>query len=88
MTTNHRTASRRRLDAASLVLMLIGLAFGVLSFWLITTAAFSALIIIPSIVAMTLGATHMVKRQAPRPLRCSGLPRGHEPLPETRSTAR
>lgn len=66
MTTIHKVESRRRLDVASLVLTLIGVAFGVLSYWLVAVAQYNALIIIPSVVAMTLGGTHLIKREAPR----------------------
>lgn len=64
VTRSHR--SRRRLDVASLALLLIGLVFGGLSYWLITNHGLNALIIVPSISAATTGATHITKRQAPR----------------------
>lgn len=66
MTTTHNHRAHRRLDAASLALLLIGLAAGVFSYWLITYRGLNALIIVPSIVAMTIGATHLIKREAPR----------------------
>lgn len=66
MTTKHKHPSRRRLDVASLTLMLIGLIFGVFSYWLITVQDFNVLISIPSIVAATTGAAHLTKREAPR----------------------
>lgn len=55
----------RTLDVASLALLVLGLAFGALSYWLITNRGLNALILIPSIVAATTGATHLFKRQAP-----------------------
>ena len=64
MTHSHR--SHRRLDAASLVLLVIGLVFGGLSYWLVADHGLNALIIVPSIVAATTGATHISKREAPR----------------------
>lgn len=66
MTTLHSHRVHRRLDAASLTLLLIGLVFGVFSYWLITYHGLTALIIIPSVVAVTTGATHITKREAPR----------------------
>ncbi|MCU1614696.1 MAG: hypothetical protein JWO98_2236 [Frankiales bacterium] len=60
------THSHRRLDVASLALLLIGLVFGAVSYWLITVHGLSALIIVPSIVAVTIGATHITKREASR----------------------
>ena len=58
--------SRRRLDAASLALIMIGLVFGTLSFWLIADRGLNALIVVPSLVASATGATHITKREAPR----------------------
>ena len=56
--------SHRRLDLAGLTLLLIGIVFGGLSYWLVTDHGLSALIIIPSIVAAATGATHITKREA------------------------
>ncbi|GEM_PF-3289468 len=67
MTTTHSHRVHRRLDVASLTLLLIGLVSGVFSYWLITYNGVNALVIIPSIVAITIGATHITKREAPRP---------------------
>lgn len=67
MTTTHSRRARRRLDAASLALLLIGLAAGVFSYWLITYRGVNVLIIVPSIVTITIGATHLTKREASRP---------------------
>lgn len=64
MTHSHR--SHRRLDMASLALLLIGLAFGGLSYWLVADHGLNALIIVPSIVAAMTGASHITKREAPR----------------------
>lgn len=61
-----RTAPRRRIDAASLALTFVGLVFGVFAYWLIATASVNVLIIAPSIVAVTVGVTHLVKNEAPR----------------------
>ncbi len=60
------TASHRRLDMASLALLLVGLVFGVIAYWLISVRDVNALIIIPSVVAVTMGACHITKREAPR----------------------
>jgi ribose/xylose/arabinose/galactoside ABC-type transport system permease subunit len=66
MTTTRSTVALRRLDVASLALLLIGLVFGVFSYWLITAEELSPLVIVPSMVAAIFGATHLVKREAPR----------------------
>lgn len=65
MTLTH-SRSTRRLDAAGLTLLLIGLVCGVLSYWLIAEQGFDALLIVPSVVAATMGASHITKREAPR----------------------
>lgn len=65
-TTHHRTVQRRRLDFAGLALLLIGIVFGAVAYVLISVSSFNALIIVPSVVAVTLGATHLIKKEAPR----------------------
>lgn len=60
------TNSRRRLDVAGLTLFLIGLVSGLFSYWLITSQELNALIIIPSVIAVTTGAAHVTKREAVR----------------------
>jgi hypothetical protein len=67
MTATHSHRAHRRLDVASLALLLVGVVSGVFSYWLITYQAMNALIIIPSIVTITIGATHITKREASRP---------------------
>jgi len=57
---------RRRLDLASLALLLCGLAFGVLAYFSITERGANPLLIVPAVVAATLGANHLVKYEAPR----------------------
>lgn len=59
MRTTYRRASRRRLDVSSL-------ASGVFSYCLVTCADANALVMAPSIVAVTIGITHVIKREAPR----------------------
>lgn len=66
MTTTIKRSSRRRLDVTSLVLLVIGLTFAAVSYCLVTFADVNVLVIVPSIVAVTIGATHLVKREAPR----------------------
>jgi len=58
--------ARRRLDAASLALLVIGLVFGGLSYWLVADHGLNALIVVPSIVAAATGAAHITKREASR----------------------
>ncbi len=66
MTMTHSNHSHRRLDAASLALLVVGLVFGALSYWLIADHGLNPLILVPSVVAVTLGATHISKREATR----------------------
>ena len=65
MTTTHRILSRRRLDLFSLILLLVGIASGLVSYVLITQGL-SALVLIPSVVAATIGATQLTKQEARR----------------------
>lgn len=60
------SSSKTRLDIPSLFLTLVGLIFGGASYWLITAERANPLIIVPSVVAVTIGATHLLKREAPR----------------------
>lgn len=64
--TTHKMPPRRRLDLASLALTLVGVASGTLSCWLVIALEYNALIVIPSIVAVALGSTHLVTIEAPR----------------------
>lgn len=66
MTTTLKSHSRRRLDVSSLVLMVIGLLFGAISYLLATYSGVNVLVIVPSVVAVTIGAMNLVKREAPR----------------------
>ncbi|SDS22025.1 hypothetical protein SAMN04488543_1304 [Friedmanniella luteola] len=66
MTMTHSQRSQRRLDAAGLVLLLIGLASGVFAYWLIADRGLNALILVPSVIASYIGATHLTKREALR----------------------
>lgn len=66
MTTTVSHHSRRRLDVASLLLLLSGLICGVISYWLVTSAGVNALVMAPSIVVATFAATHLTKREASR----------------------
>lgn len=65
MTHDHRSY-RRRLDTASLLLLLIGLGFGVFAYWLVTDHGLNPLVLAPAVVAATIGATHITKREADR----------------------
>ena len=66
MTTMSNHRPHRRLDIPSLVLLVIGLVFGAVSYWLVTDRGLNPLIIAPSIVAATLGLTHITKHEATR----------------------
>ena len=66
MITNHRNTARPRLDLPSLALTLIGLVSGVIAYRLISDQHMTVLIIVPAVVAVTIGITHLIKREAPR----------------------
>jgi hypothetical protein len=66
VTRTSRTHSRRRLDLASLFLLVIGVACGVISYWLVTSQGINVLVIIPSVVVTTFAALHITKREALR----------------------
>jgi mannose/fructose/N-acetylgalactosamine-specific phosphotransferase system component IID len=51
---------------ASLVLLLIGVACTGVAYWLITDRGLSPLVMIPAVVAATIGASHITKREAKR----------------------
>lgn len=61
-----RPQSRRRVDVASAALLLIGLVSGWFCYQLVTDHGANPLIMVPAIVAATVGASHITKRQAPR----------------------
>ncbi|SKG76491.1 Uncharacterised protein [Mycobacteroides abscessus subsp. bolletii] len=56
----------RRLDLPSLALTFIGIVCGFVAYWLINAEGANTLVIVPSIVAVTIGATHLINRDAPR----------------------
>lgn len=66
MTMTHRNTSRLKIDFASAALTVIGMVFGAVSYGLITADHANPLVIVPSVVATTLGITHLLKREAPR----------------------
>ena len=66
MTMTHSHHSHRRLDMASLTLLIIGIVCGAFSYWLVSEHGLNPLILVPSVVAATIGATHLSKREAGR----------------------
>lgn len=66
MTTTHERYGRRRVDLASLALLLIGVGSSAASYWLITVDGLNPLLLIPGVVAAVIGVTHLVKTEAPR----------------------
>lgn len=62
----HSPRTQRRLDIPSLALLLIGLGGGGWCYYLIADHGWNALIIVPSVVAATTGALHIIKREARR----------------------
>lgn len=55
---------RRRLDVASLLLMLVGIVCGALSGWLIANEGHHPLLLLPSVFAAITGARHLTKWEA------------------------
>lgn len=66
MTMTHNRRSHRRLDVGSLALLLVGLVSGAFSYWLVADHGLNPFIIVPSVVAATIGGTHLSKREATR----------------------
>lgn len=58
--------SRRRLDVASLALLVVGIVCGGISHLLITEHGLNPLILVPPVIAATTGVLHITKREAPR----------------------
>lgn len=65
MTTTHSQA-QRRVDLGSLALLLVGLVSGILAYLFVTQHGTDPLLLVPSVVAVTTGATHLTRRVAPR----------------------
>lgn len=66
MTHSHHRHYRRRLDVASLALLLVGIVFGTIAYWLIVDRDLNPLALAPAVIAVTLGASHLVKHEADR----------------------
>ena len=66
MTTTQQARPRRRLDIASVLLALIGVLSGVVAYWLISTRGTNPLILVPAVVAVTIGLSHMFRYEVPR----------------------
>lgn len=62
VSTGHKT----RVDLSGVLLLIIGLLSGTLAYVMITSGGVNPLVLVPSVVAATLGATSMTKREAPR----------------------
>lgn len=62
----HQMKPRLRLDVPSLLLFLVGVVSGTLAYLLITYANYNALILVPGVVAATIGLSHLFKREAGR----------------------
>lgn len=65
-TTASNSTSRRRLDLASLLLLLVGLGVGGFAYVLITEHGYDPLVMVPSVVAATVGASNIFVREAAR----------------------
>lgn len=63
--TTHRSQSRRRLDFFNLVLLAVSVVSGIFAYALVEQGM-SALLLIPAVAAATIGATHLIKHEAPR----------------------
>ena len=66
MTMTHSYTSRRRLDPAGATLLLVALVCGVASYWLVVDRGVNPLVLVPSVVAATVGASHVTKREVTR----------------------
>lgn len=66
MTTTHKPHPRRRVDVASLALLVVGLASGLGAVWTIQALSVSPLVLVPSVVACTIGMLHLLKWESPR----------------------
>lgn len=66
MSETRASASRQRLDPAGLALLVLGLVFAAFAYRLVDEANANPLLIAPSVVAVTIGATHLTKRETPR----------------------
>lgn len=62
-----KSPQRRRIDVASLVLLVIGLSSGLWAFALVEHQGMSPLIFVPPVVAATVGLTNITKKVAPHP---------------------
>jgi len=59
-------ASKRSVDFASAALLAVGIASGVVAYSLTVSDDITALILVPSVVAATIGAFNITKTTAPR----------------------
>lgn len=65
-THSHHRHARRRVDLAGAFLLVFGLFFGAVVYWLIEEHQVNALFLVPSVVAVTVGGAHLTKWEAPR----------------------
>jgi len=65
VTTTQRHRPHRRLDLAGFALLIVGVSSGIFAFSLVLHGTLF-LVVVPSIVATTLGAVHLTKIEAPR----------------------
>lgn len=56
---------RKRLDIASLLLAIVGTTAGIMSYFLIENSDVTALALIPSVVATTVGLSNLTKLEIP-----------------------
>lgn len=66
MTTHSHHVGRPSVDMASLALLVVSILSGILAYALITDQGQNPLILVPAVVGAVIGATKLVKRQAPR----------------------
>lgn len=66
--TSPRARQQRRPDLAGVALLTVGIVCGLVSYFLITEEGFNPLLLVPSIVAATTGASHLTKLEAVRDL--------------------
>lgn len=66
MANTTRQRPQRRIDVAGLISAVVGVAFAIVSYYLIVNANINPLVIVPSIVTATLGFANLTKLEAPR----------------------
>lgn len=65
-TRSHHPRATRHIDLAGLALVVCGLLSGIIAYVCVTRLGQDPLLLVPSVVAMTIGALHLTRWVAPR----------------------